>query len=136
MTTNVNLKGNIVIGTTNPITIPVNTPLPPATAGDLVFTYTLKEGDPPTNILNVGDFLTWAANMLSVSPDIAKDLPASLTALSLGVSNLLIDTSGKFDIGVLFGSMKDQKWNPSWQPIGALPFSFNNLELDVAYQSS
>jgi hypothetical protein len=135
MTSNVTLKGNIVIGSStdpkNAIKIPLDSIMPPP-SGHIVFNYQLKDGTDPDAVVSVGDFLTWAQKMLSI-PDFQSDLPASLVALSIGVDKLNIDTSGQFDINVLFGTLKDKKWSPDWKPIEALPFTFNDLELDVAY---
>lgn len=136
MTTKANLSGSIVIGSgTNTIKIPVDTALPPTTTGQLVFTYTLPDGQDPNPTISVDEFLNWATTALSL-PNFQSSLPTSLTSLSVGVHNLTIDTSGKFDIGVLFGTTTEGKWNPSWTPISGLPFSFNNLMLEVDYASA
>ncbi len=137
MTTAATLKGNIVIGSgANPITIPIDTTLPPATTGQLIFTYTLAAGKPPSPTISVGDFMTWAEKELSLPTTIQSSLPTSLTSLSLGVNNLTIDTSGKFDIGVLFGTTATGgTWDPKWTPISGLPFAFTNLLLEVDYTS-
>lgn len=132
MTTTATLTGNIQIGSTNPISIPINTTLPPTTAGELVFQYTLPTGQEPETVISVDEFLTWATSMLSLNLPV-NDLPTSLTSLSIGVSNLKIDTKGEFDIGVLFGSLTDKKWSSSWTPISGLPFAFSDLKLEVDY---
>ncbi|MFZ6765586.1 hypothetical protein ACO0LM_00770 [Undibacterium sp. Di26W] len=134
MASTTTLKGNIVIGSTNPITIPVQTTMPPSVKDQIVFNYQLEAGSDPTTVVSVGEFLTWAQNMLSI-PNFEADLPASLTSLFIGVDKLTIDTTGKFDINVLFGTMVKNKWLSSWKPISALPFSFTDLELDVAYST-
>jgi hypothetical protein len=136
MTTTATLTGNIQIGSgNNPISIPIDTTLPPATAGELVFQYALPAGQEPASVISVGDFLTWATSMLSLNLPV-NDLPASLTSLSIGVSNLKIDTKGEFDIGVLFGTLTDNKWSASWSPITGLPFAFNDLKLEVDYSNN
>lgn len=124
--TTAELSGNIMIGTLN---IPVRTALPPTTIGQLVFSYDLPAGETPTNVLKVGDFITWATSKLHI-PD--PGLPSSLSDFSVGVSHLLIDTSGTFEIAVLMGSM-DPTWNPTWTPVQGLPFSLSNLRLEVDY---
>jgi hypothetical protein len=127
MPTTASVSGSIVI---KGVSIPVSTMLPPPASGNLIFKYDLPADTSPTETVSVGDFISWAADELGIS---AFTLPASLEELSLGVSHLLIDTGGKFQIGVLFGSTQDGKWNPAWKPISALPFSFENLELEVDY---
>lgn len=127
------ISGNILIGPdTKPLTIPINSVLPPSKPGELKFEYSLPEGTAPTSFISVGDLLTWAKTNLS-SPVSATDLPSSLDKLSVAVSNILVDTAGKFDLGMLFGTDTGGKWDPKWTPIESLPFSLSDVEIKFDY---
>ncbi|MDA8457175.1 hypothetical protein M4R22_20655 [Acidovorax sp. GBBC 3334] len=131
------ISGTIEIGSgANPIAIPINSVLPPTTPGQLKFTYQLPAGQAPTSFLSVGDLVTWAATNLS-SPVTAADLPSSLTTLSVAVDNLLIDTQGEFELGMLFGSDTGGKWNPTWTPFAGVALleklSLANVKIEFDY---
>lgn len=133
------ISGTIEIGSgTTPIKIPVNSQLPPATAGDLKFSYTLPAGETPSSFLTVGDLISWAASNLG-SGVTAADLPSSLTSLSMAVSNLLIDTKGEFKLGMLFGSDSNKTWNPTWTPFAGVSgldkLSLSDVKLEFDYSS-
>ncbi|WP_417814794.1 hypothetical protein [Thalassospira alkalitolerans] len=127
------ISGNIVIGSAaSPITIPVSTDLPPTTPGDLKFSYQLPTGTPPSAHISVSDLIGWASTALG-STITASDLPSSLTALSVAVDNITVDTTGKFDLGMLFGSDSGGTWDPSWTPITGFPVSLSNVLLQFDY---
>ncbi|SFE12504.1 hypothetical protein [Paracidovorax konjaci] len=127
------ISGTIEIGS---IPIPINTVLPPATPGQLKFTYELPANQPPTSFLSVGELVDWAATNLG-SPITKADLPTSLTTLSVAVNNLLIDTQGEFELGMLFGSDTGGKWNPTWTPFASIAvldkLSLANVKIEFDY---
>ncbi|MCP3167862.1 hypothetical protein LZ199_33735 [Myxococcus sp. QH3KD-4-1] len=134
MTTQATVSGSIVIGDPkgSNIAIPVSATLPSPNGNALVFSYDLPPNTAPENTLDVGDFIKWVGSALGL-PGI--DLPGSLEKLNIGVSHLLIDTDGAFQIGALFGSGSGSTWKANWAPIDGLPLSFSNLEIEVNYQS-
>jgi hypothetical protein len=130
------ISGNILIGPpAKPLLIPIESVLPPTKPGNLQFKFNLPKGTPPTAFISVGDLLTWAKTNLS-SPVTAASLPPSLTKLSVAVSSILVDTSGKFDLGMLFGSQVKGKWDPKWTPIPGLPFTLSDVEIKFDYEKS
>jgi hypothetical protein len=133
MTVVAKLAGSVSIGSgPNSITIPIATPLP-AINDTLVFRYDLPAGTAPSETLSVDEFVKWATKEMGISD---PGLPKSLGSLSVGVSHMLIDTEGQFQIGVLFGSGSGASWDPTWVPFSGLPsLSFAGVVMEVDYSS-
>lgn len=131
MSTVAEISGDVVIGTApNAMTIPLAAVLGAATK-ELLFKYQLPAGATPEYIVGIQDFIDWATSNLGLG---TVTLPEGLSTLSIGVSHLLIDTNGRFEIGAEIGSMsKTGVWSSAWNPISGLSVGFSDLLIEVDY---